>query len=208
MVIPPGAKEKVLYGKGYIVDSLLGLDFRISSTSFYQVNPEQTERLYRIAMNMAQLRDDDDVIDAYSGTGTIALIAAASSGCRVIGIESNPDAVTDANENARANGIENARFINADAADYMKSAEKNGLKCSVLFMDPPRSGSNEKFLAAAGRMNPERIVYISCNPDTLARDLRYMSHFLGYRIIGVQPVDLFPASEHVETVVVLGRRSV
>ena len=205
MVIPEGAEEKVLWGKGYIVDTLCGLDFRISATSFYQVNPEMAERLYNIAMNMARLQKSDIVIDAYCGTGTIALIAASRGVKEVIGVEANPDAVKDAMLNAENNRIQNARFIADDASKWLKKAQKEGQKCDVLFLDPPRSGSSEEFLAAAGRMNPEVIVYISCNPETLQRDLRYITRFLPYRVRGIQPVDLFPGSEHVETVVLMSR---
>lgn len=207
MVIPKDSEEIILWGKGYIVDNLCGLDFRISAKSFYQVNPEMAERLYEIAMNMARLRPTDTVIDAYCGTGTIGLVAASRGVKEVIGIESNPDAVKDAKLNAEANGISNARFIVDDAAKWLKSAQKEGQKCDVLFLDPPRAGSSEEFLAAAGRMEPEVIVYISCNPETLARDLRYIVRFLPYRVLGIQPVDLFPGSESIETVVLLNRKT-
>ena len=203
MVIPKDSEEIILWGKGYIVDNLCGLDFRISAKSFYQVNPEMAERLYEIAMNMARLRPTDTVIDAYCGTGTIGLVAASRGVKEVIGIESNPDAVKDAKLNAEANGISNARFIVDDASKWLKSAQKEGQKCDVLFLDPPRAGSSEEFLAAAGRMEPEVIVYISCNPETLARDLRYIVRFLPYKVLGIQPVDLFPGSESIETVVLL-----
>ena len=156
-------------------------------------------------MNMARLRSTDTVIDAYCGTGTIGLVAAKRGVKKVIGVESNPLAVKDAILNAEANGIKNAEFIADDASKWLKKAQKEGLKCDVLFMDPPRSGSSEEFLAAAGRMNPEVIVYISCNPETLSRDLRYITRFLPYRVLGIQPVDLFPGSEHVETVVLMSR---
>ena len=207
MVIPKDSEEIILWGKGYIVDNLCGLDFRISAKSFYQVNPEMAERLYEIAMNMARLRPTDTVIDAYCGTGTIGLVAASRGVKEVIGIESNPDAVKDAKLNAEANGISNARFIVDDASKWLKSAQKEGQKCDVLFLDPPRSGSSEEFLAAAGRMEPEVIVYISCNPETLARDLRYIVRFLPYKVLGIQPVDLFPGSESIETVVLLSRKT-
>ena len=207
MVIPKDSEEIVLWGKGYIVDNLCGLDFRISAKSFYQVNPEMAERLYEIAMNMARLRPTDTVIDAYCGTGTIGLVAASRGVKEVIGIESNPDAVKDAKLNAEANGISNARFIVDDATKWLKSAQKEGQKCDVLFMDPPRAGSSEEFLAAAGRMEPEVIVYISCNPETLARDLRYIVRFLPYKVLGIQPVDLFPGSESIETVVLLSKKT-
>ena len=207
MVIPKDSEEIILWGKGYIVDNLCGLDFRISAKSFYQVNPEMAERLYEIAMNMARLRPTDTVIDAYCGTGTIGLVAASRGVKEVIGIESNPDAVKDAKLNAEANGISNARFIVDDASKWLKSAQKEGQKCDVLFLDPPRAGSSEEFLAAAGRMEPEVIVYISCNPETLARDLRYIVRFLPYRVLGIQPVDLFPGSESIETVVLLSKKT-
>lgn len=206
MVIPENAKEKVIYGKGYIMDRLLSLDFRISARSFYQVNPRQAANLYTIAMNMADLRPSDTVIDAYSGTGTIALIAASSGAGKVIGVESNAEAVRDAEENARINGIDNAIFVADDASKWMKAKAKEGMRCSVLFLDPPRSGATEEFLAAAGRMDMDRIVYVSCNPETLGRDLRYIHRFLPYDAVGIQPVDLFPGSQHIETVVLLEHR--
>lgn len=206
LVIPEGAKEKVIYGRGFIMDRLCGLDFRISGVSFYQVNPRQAQNLYTIAMNMAELRPSDTVIDAYCGTGTIALIAAAAGAGHVIGIESNEEAVRDAWENARINGIGNAEFIASDASKWMKDAQKKGTCCSVLFLDPPRSGATEEFLASAGRMEPERIIYVSCNPETLGRDLRYIYRFLPYRAAAIQPVDLFPGSSHIETVVMLERK--
>lgn len=206
MVIPENAKEKVIYGKGYIMDRLLSLDFRISARSFYQVNPRQAANLYTIAMNMADLRPSDTVIDAYSGTGTIALIAAASGAGKVIGVESNAEAVRDAEENARINGLDNAVFVADDASKWMKAKAKEGMRCSVLFLDPPRSGATEEFLAAAGRMDMDRIVYVSCNPETLGRDLRYIHRFFPYDAVGIQPVDLFPGSQHIETVVLLEHR--
>ena len=156
-------------------------------------------------MNLADLRPDDTVIDAYYGTGTIALIAAASGAGEGIGVEANGDAVRDAEENAAINGIRNARFAVADASKWMKEKAKEGMHCSVLFLDPPRSGATEEFLAAAGRMDPDRIIYVSCNPETLGRDLRYIYRFLPYRARVIQPVDLFPGSAHIETVVMLDR---
>ena len=205
MVIPAGATERVIYGRGYIVDRVCGLDFRISGLSFFQINPIQAERLYSIAVDMADLRSGDVVIDAYCGTGTIALIAASFASCRVIGIESNEDAVKMARETAKQNGIMNAEFISADASRKLKEMAREGQTCSVLFLDPPRSGSSEQFLAAAGRMKPDRIIYVSCNPQTLGRDLRYIHHQLGYRVKAIQPVDLFPGSAHIETVVMIDR---
>ena len=206
MVIPEGAEERVIYGRGSIMDNLLSLDFRISATSFYQVNPRQAANLYRIAMNMADLRPCDTVIDAYSGTGTIALIAASCGAGEVIGVESNAEAVRDGEANARLNGLDNVSFVNADASKWMKDMAKDGMRASVVFLDPPRRGASEEFLAAMGRMEPERIVYISCNPETLGRDLRYVHRFLPYYAAGIQPVDLFPGSSHIETAVLLCRR--
>ena len=206
MVIPEGAEERVIYGRGSIMDNLLSLDFRISATSFYQVNPRQAANLYRIAMNMADLRPCDTVIDAYSGTGTIALIAASCGAGEVIGVESNAEAVRDGEANARLNGLDNVSFVNADASKWMKDMAKDGMRASVVFLDPPRRGASEEFLAATGRMEPERIVYISCNPETLGRDLRYVHRFLPYYAAGIQPVDLFPGSSHIETAVLLCRR--
>lgn len=206
MVIPEGAQERVIYGKGWITERINGLEFRISASSFFQVNPYQAERLYDYAMDVARLRPTDTVIDAYCGTGTIALIAASRGAGRVIGVESNPAAVRDARENAEHNRIENAEFVNADASKWMKQQAKEGLRCDVLFLDPPRSGATEEFLAAASRMEPEVIVYISCNPDTLERDLRYISRFLPYRVRQIQPFDMFPQSVHVETVALLTRQ--
>lgn len=205
MVVPENAKVTTLYGKGYIIDRLCSLDFTIGPTSFYQVNPEQTEVLYTIAMRMAQLRSDDIVIDAYCGTGTIGLIASTYGVEKVLGIESNADAIKDAVANAEINKITNAEFVNADASKYLKEMAKNKEHCSVLFLDPPRAGSTEEFLASVSRVDPDVIVYISCNPDTLQRDLRYIRRFLPYRVRGIQPVDMFPGSSHVETVVLMSR---
>ena len=207
MVIPADAEQKVLYGSDHIIDEMLGLRFRISAKSFYQVNPYQAELLYQVAMNMAELREDDVVIDAYSGTGTIALIAASRGVRRVIGIEANPDAVRDAEENAWLNGIANAEFIEADASKKLKEMAAAGTRCDVLFLDPPRSGATEEFLAAASRLSPSVIVYVSCNPETLGRDLRYVRRFMkDYRVEGIQPVDMFPGSEHIETACLISRR--
>ncbi len=197
--------EKLLYGKGYIEEKICGLTFRISAKSFFQINPEQTETLYTIAMRMAQLTSGDSVIDAYCGTGTIALIAASMGVKQVLGIESNPDAVDDAIRNAKANKLENADFICADASVYIKEMAKEKQSCDVLFLDPPRSGSDERFLAAALKMGPRKIIYVSCNPDTLERDLRYILRFGPYEVRGIQPVDMFPHTKHVETVVLLER---
>lgn len=197
-----GEKEIVIYGPGYITDELLGLKFRISPKSFYQVNPRQTEKLYQTAIDLAGLSGKETVLDAYCGTGTIGLCAAKSAR-EVIGVELNPDAVRDARTNAKINGIKNAVFYVGDAGEFM---EKNAaaLKCDVLFMDPPRSGSTEKFLNAAVKAAPNRIIYISCGPESLKRDLNILTK-KGYAVKRIQPVDMFPFTEHVETVCLMSR---
>ena len=197
-----GEKEIVIYGPGYITDELMGLKFRISPKSFYQVNPRQTEKLYQTAIGLAGLTGKETVLDAYCGTGTIGLCAAKSAR-EVIGVELNPDAVRDARINAKINGIKNAVFHVGDAGEFM---EKNAvaLKCDVLFMDPPRSGSTEKFLNAAVKAAPNRIIYISCGPESLKRDLNILTK-KGYAVKRIQSVDMFPFTEHVETVVLMSR---
>lgn len=197
--------EKILWGKGYIEEEVCSLTFRVSAKSFFQVNPLQAETLYTLAMRMAQLTSEDSVIDAYCGTGTIALIAASQGVKQVLGIESNPDAVADAILNAEENTIANAQFICADASVYLKDMAKAKQSCDVLFLDPPRSGSDERFLAAALKMGPRKIIYISCNPLTLERDLRYVERFGPYQVRGIQPIDMFPHTRHVECVVLIER---
>jgi 23S rRNA (uracil1939-C5)-methyltransferase len=197
--------EKILYGKGYIEEKLCDLVFRVSAKSFFQVNPTQAEVLYDLAMRMARIGTDDQVIDAYCGTGTIALIAAARGAREVTGIEVNPEAVDDARVNAEHNKLGNVQFVCADASVYLKQMAKEKKPCSVLFLDPPRGGSDERFLAAAMHLQPEKIVYISCNVNSLERDLRYVLKGGSYRVRGIQPVDMFPHTTHVECVVLLTR---
>lgn len=197
--------ERVLYGPGYIEDRLCGLTFRISAKSFYQVNPIQTKALYEIAMRMARLTGKESVIDAYCGTGTIGLVAARNGAAHVLGVELNSDAVHDAVANARRNGIENAEFVCDDAGKYLKRLAAEKQHVDVVFLDPPRAGSDEQFLAALIRLAPDTVVYISCNPLTLERDLRYLLRFGPYEVKGIQPVDLFPHTEHVESVVLMSR---
>ncbi len=196
-----GEREIVLYGPGYIEDKLCGLTFRISSASFYQVNSLQTEKLYSTAVQMAGLTGKERVIDAYSGIGTIGLIA-ASSAKEIISVELNPDAVHDAIINAKSNHIKNIRFYKADASMYITQMARAGERADVVFMDPPRSGSTQTFLKAAAGLGPERIVYISCNPQTLARDLKWLEK-LGYQAQKAVPVDMFCFTEHIETVCLL-----
>ena len=201
-----GDREQVLYGKGYIEDVLCGCRFRISARSFYQVNPVQTEVLYSKAMEYAGLTGKETVVDAYCGIGTIGIVASRKAK-QVIGVELNPDAVRDAVRNARANKIDNIRFYQGDAGDFLQKMAANGEKADVVFMDPPRSGSTERFMAAAAAMGPKRIVYVSCGPDTLARDLKYLRK-KGYRVEKGVGVDLFPWTGHCEVCVKLEREQV
>jgi len=189
----------VLYGEGWIEDELCGLRFRISAKSFYQVNPVQAAKLYTIAIRMARFSGNESVIDAYCGTGTIGLIAASRGAGKVTGIELNPDAVEDAKANALRNGISNAQFICGDASSSLKQMAKEGVCVDTVFLDPPRSGSDERFLASVIKLNPRNVIYISCNPETLARDLRYLTSMGPYRMFGAQPVDMFPQTSHIET---------
>lgn len=196
-----GEKETILYGKGYIEDILCGCTFRISPKSFYQINPVQTEILYGKAIEFANLQGKEKVIDAYCGIGTIGIVASKSAG-EVIGCELNADAVRDAKINAKINNIDNIKFICADAGEFMVSMKEQNEKCDVLFMDPPRAGSDKRFLSCAVALFPEKIVYISCNPETQQRDLFYLIKN-GYKVKKIQPVDMFPYTSHVETVVLL-----
>lgn len=199
-----GERNIILYGKGYIEDELCGCRFRISPNSFYQVNPVQTEVLYQKAISLAGLSGKEKVIDAYCGIGTIGLIAA--SHCKeVIGIELNREAVKDAIGNAKRNSIKNVRFYQGDAGDFLVSMAQKGEKADVVFMDPPRAGSSEKFMESAVKMGPEKIVYISCNPDTLERDLKYLTR-KGYQVDRICPVDMFPFTDNIETVCLLSNR--
>lgn len=198
-----GEKERTLYGPGFILDTLCDLSFRISSHSFYQVNATQTEVLYNEAIAMAQLDGSQTAIDAYCGTGTIGLVAAKRGAARVIGVDSVAQAIADARLNAKHNGIENAEFVAADAGEFMRElASSQAPENLVLLMDPPRAGSSEEFLDAASVMSPARIVYISCNPETQVRDIRYLRKH-GYEVAAVQPVDMFPHTEHVESIALL-----
>ena len=198
-----GEREEVLYGNGYIEDTLCGCVFRISPKSFYQINPVQTEKLYGKAMELARLDGNTKVLDAYCGIGTIGLVAAKTAG-EVIGVELNPDAVKDAISNAKRNDAKNARFYCADAGDFMQELAENGERFDVVFMDPPRSGSSKKFIDSLAVASPERIVYISCNPETLARDLQMITK-KGYKVRIICPVDMFPHTNHIECVVLMSR---
>ena len=199
-----GDREEILYGDGYIEDTLCGCVFRISPKSFYQINPVQTEKLYGKAMELANLSENSKVLDAYCGIGTIGLVAAKTAGS-VIGVELNTDAVKDAISNAKRNNSKNARFYCADAGDFMQELAENGERFDVVFMDPPRSGSSKKFIDSLAIAAPKTVVYISCNPETLARDLQMITK-KGYKVQKICPVDMFPHTNHIETVVQLSQR--
>lgn len=196
-----GEKMITLYGDGVIKENLCGYTFTISPKAFYQINPVQTEILYNKAMEFADIKKSDIVIDAYCGTGTIGIIASKYAG-HVYGVELNKDAVRDAKKNAKLNNIENIDFVNADAGRYMVNIADEGLKADVVIMDPPRAGSDVKFLKSLVKLSPKKVVYISCNPETLARDLMFLSKNR-YKIRKIQPVDMFPHTEHVECAALL-----
>lgn len=200
-----GEKETVIYGKGFIEDTLCGYTFRISPKSFYQVNPIQTEKLYKKAIDLAGLTGEERVIDAYCGIGTIGIVASQKAK-EVIAVELNPDAVRDAVRNARGNKINNITFYTADAGKFMTQMAEQGEHADVVFMDPPRSGSDEPFLQSVIKLNPEKIVYISCNPETLARDLKVLTG-KGYQVERGQAFDMFPFTVHVETCVLLSHKN-
>ena len=199
-----GDRNIVLYGPGFIKDRLMGLTFRISPSSFYQVNPVQTEVLYGKAMEFAAMTGKERVIDAYCGTGTIGIIASGNAR-DVIGVELNRDAIRDARMNARENKIRNVRFVPGDAGWFMEGMAAEGEKVEVVLMDPPRSGSDRKFLHSLLTLSPEKIVYVSCNPETLARDLACLTK-RDYLVKKMQPVDMFPFCDHCETVCSLSRK--
>lgn len=199
-----GEKEQVIYGKGYIEDTLCGKVFRISPRSFYQVNPVQTEVLYAKTMEYAALTGCETVVDAYCGTGTIGIIA-SDKAKQVIGVELNADAVRDARNNAKINQVRNIQFYQNDAGRFLLEMEAQGAEVDVVLMDPPRSGSSEEFLTAVARMAPGKVVYISCNPETLGRDLKYLTG-KGYRAERAAAVDMFPFTGHVEVVCQLIRK--
>ncbi len=199
--------EQILYGKGYIEDELCGMRFRISPKSFYQVNSVQAEKMYSIAMKMARLEKDDVVLDAYCGTGTIGLIAAKEGIKKLIGVELNAQAIEDAKLNAFKNGIENAEFVCADASAYISELAERKENIDVLFMDPPRAGSDNSFLISVLKLSPKTIVYISCNMNTLDRDLKVLNKSNEYNIVGIQPIDMFPYTTHIETITLLTKRN-
>ena len=194
-----------LYGPGYIEDTLCGLKFRLSPRSFYQVNHHQAQRLYEAAISRAGITKKDTVLDLYCGVGTITLAMAKAAG-KVIGVEVIPQAVEDARDNALRNGIENAEFFCGDAGQAALELEKQGVKADVVVVDPPRKGLNGDTIEALARFAPRRIVYVSCDPATLARDVALLKE-RGYRLSDALAVDLFPRCAHVETVVCLSKPS-
>ena len=198
-----GERQIVLYGKGYIEDELCGCRFRISPKSFYQINPIQTEVLYGKAIEFANLKGDETVLDTYCGVGTIGIIAAKHGADQVVGVEMNGDAVRDAIQNAKANQLNNIRFFKGDAGEFMESAAEENTKPDIVMMDPPRAGSSVQFLSSLIKMSPSTIVYVSCNPETLARDLEYLRKNSRYRVKKIQPVDMFPHTQHVEVVTLI-----
>ena len=198
-----GDMEKVLYGKGFILDELCGKTYALSPRSFYQINHTQTEVLYGLAVDAAHLTGKEVVLDAYCGIGTIGLTA-ADHAKQVVGVEVNREAVHDAIGNAKHNGVKNARFFAADATRWISEAAAAGEKADVIFMDPPREGSTPQFIDSVARMAPKRVVYVSCNPVTLARDLELLTR-KGYKVESSTPVDMFPHSEHIETVCALSK---
>ncbi len=196
-----GDETIVLHGPGYIEDTLCGLTFRLSPRSFYQVNHHQAQRLYAAAIEQAQITKDDTVLDLYCGVGTITLAMAGSAG-RVIGVEVIPQAVEDARENAKRNGIENVEFFCGDAGQAALELERQGIRADVAVVDPPRKGLNADTIEALHRMAPRRIVYVSCDPATLARDVALLKE-RGYCVQNALAADLFPRCAHVESVVCL-----
>jgi 23S rRNA (uracil1939-C5)-methyltransferase len=200
-----GDKEQVIYGKGFIEDSLCGKTFRISPKSFYQVNPAQTEVLYKKAIELADLSGNETVIDAYCGIGTIGLIA-SDHAKQVIGVELNKDAVRDAVVNAKLNEATNIEFYKNDAGEFMSQMASKGDTADVVFMDPPRNGSTPQFMDAVAMLKPSKIVYVSCNPVTLERDLEYLTK-KGYKAHKAIPVDMFPWTKHCETIALLNKNT-
>ena len=196
-----GEKNITLYGEGYIEDTISDYIFRISPKSFYQVNPLMTNVLYKKAIEYMNLTGEETVIDAYCGTGTIGILASKNAK-QVIGVELNADAVKDAKFNAKRNNIKNIDFYTADAGEFMVEMAKAGEGADVVIMDPPRAGSDKRFMDSVVTLSPKRVVYVSCNPETLARDLNYFIR-KGYGVRRIQPVDMFPHTEHTECCVLL-----
>ena len=199
-----GDEFVTLHGPGYIEDTLCGLNFRLSPRSFYQVNHHQAQRLYEAAIAQAQITKDDLVLDLYCGVGTITLAMASAAG-KVIGVEVIPQAVEDAKDNAKRNGIENAEFFCGDAGQAALELERQGIKADVVVVDPPRKGLNADTIEALARFAPRRIVYVSCDPATLARDVALLKE-RGYVLKNALAADLFPKCSHIESIVCMVRK--
>ncbi len=198
-----GDKERILFGKGYITDEMCGIKFNISSKAFYQVNAEQTKKLYGKVVEFANFKKTETIIDAYSGVGTIGMIL-SSNVKQVISVENNKQSVIAAIQNAKLNNINNVRFICDDATNFIVDFAKENQKIDALIMDPPRSGSTPAFLDAAVKLKPNKIVYVSCDPTTLSRDLKHLLKN-GYKITNGIGVDMFCWTNHVETIILLAR---
>ncbi len=198
-----GDTFKSLYGNGWIEDSLCGLTFRLSPRSFYQVNHHQAQRLYQAAIEQAAISKEDLVLDLYCGVGTITLCMAQAAG-KVIGVEVIPQAVEDARENAIRNGIQNAEFFCGDAGNAALELEAKGIHPDVVVVDPPRKGISADAIEAIHKMDPKRLVYVSCDPATLARDVALLKE-KGFRLISAQAADLFPRCAHIESICLLCR---
>lgn len=196
-----GDRTVILYGAGEIEDELCGLKFMISPLCFYQINRAQAQRLYEAALSQAEISADDTVFDLYCGIGTISLVAAKYAR-QVIGVEINEESVFQAKKNAKINGLSNAEFYCGDAGEVTQELYKQGKKADVIIVDPPRKGCSEDLLELIIRLNPKRVVYVSCNPATLARDLRILEEN-GYKTKNARAVDMFPNTSHVESVVLL-----
>lgn len=199
-----GNRNEILYGKGYITDELCGLKFRISAQSFYQVNRYQTQVLYQTAIDALGLNRNDILIDAYCGTGTIG-ISCAKHVKKVIGVDLVASAIKDADINRKINDIENAEFICKDAGKFMETISRNRTHIDAVIMDPPRSGSDIRFMSSMVNMKPDKIAYISCNPSTLRDDLKYLTKYYDIKLI--QPVDMFPLTQHIECVCILSNKN-
>lgn len=200
-----GKTQDILFGDGYIKDTLCGKTFIISPQSFYQINPIQTETLYSKAIELASLDSSQIVLDSYCGVGTIG-ICSSDKAKRVLAVESNKDAIADAKKNAKLNSIDNIDFCCADAKDYIAHLKDEGVKIDVAFVDPPRAGCSKEFLQSVIDMNIQKIVYISCNIETQSRDLRLLKKH-GYKVETIQPVDMFPHTNHVESIALITKEN-
>ncbi|MEG0275767.1 MAG: 23S rRNA (uracil(1939)-C(5))-methyltransferase RlmD [Coprobacillus sp.] len=197
-------EEKILYGKGFIVDELCGMTFKISSQSFYQINHQQCTKLYQKVLDLLSLNKDSIVLDTYCGIGTIGMVVAPHVK-KVIGVELNTQAYKDAINNAKMNHLDNIQFVNEDATVFMKNLASHNEKVNCVIMDPPRAGSTKEFVQSIQVLKPDMVVYVSCDPTTQVRDLEYFKD-IGYVCQDVHLYDMFPHTAHVETIVLLQRR--